>query len=202
MATKEKPGSNDFIYYAMFAVVAVVFSLYHFARLKRQYVTGPHIRRVFDMRMGWAAMMQSGAVAVGYIIGAVMLYDKHGWTAVISIPLGLYVLNWVGKIQAYAFLGVLVDSQKGIVMFPPNPENLDVGDYLAVVPVVRQYTTLDSIPVDDVQRITRQAGKSLFLHGDFPSRRITFSNKFKRDECIHLIMGNRGKQIRMESEQE
>ena len=37
-------------------------------------------------------------------------------------------------------------------------------------------------------RITRQAGKRVLLHGEFGSRHITFTDKLKRDECLHLLM--------------
>jgi hypothetical protein len=46
---------------------------------------------------------------------------------------------------------------------------------------------LDSVPLDAIDRITRQAGKRVFIHGEFGSRHISFTNKLKRDECIHLL---------------
>ena len=40
--------------------------------------------------------------------------------------------------------------------------------------------------------------KSVFLHVDCCSRRITISNKLKRDECIHLMTA--GRKLKMLSE--
>lgn len=154
------------------------------------------------MKMSWEAMIASGAVGVAYIAMACVAYGKWPWTMAISIPLGLYLLNWIGKIQAQAFLGVVVDYEQRVVFFPPKPESLDVSDYLMVLPVFRQFTHMDSLPLGSIQRITRQAGKSLFMHGDFASRRITFSNKLKRDECIYLITGNNQGRIKVVSELE
>lgn len=202
MATKKNEAGNEIFTVLACAAITVIFSLYHFAKLKAKYMTGDHTRRVYDMRMSWEAMVASGALAIGYIVLAVLTYEKQPWTAFVSIPLGLFVFNWVGKIQAQAFLGVVVDYQQDLVFFPPNPESLDVGDYLMVLPAIRQFTSMDSVPLGDIQRITRQAGKSLFMHGDFGSRRITFTNKLKRDECIHLVTANGARKVKMESEHE
>lgn len=106
----------------------------------------------------------------------------------------------MGQVQARAFLGVVVDHEKGEVLFLNSSANLDITDYLMVLPVIRNYNSFDRLALADVQWITRQAGKSLFLHGDFGSRRIDFSNKLKRDECIHLVTGNARGRIRVTSD--
>ena len=61
---------------------------------------------------------------------------------------------------------------------------------------------MDSVSLADVQKITRQAGKKLFLHGDFGSRRISFTDKLKRDECIHLITANGNSRVKVMNELE
>lgn len=201
MAAKKSNQNLEILIYLISALIAVVFSLYHYAKLKRQYVTGPQVRQVFDMGTSGQAMLTSGIFALMYTMMAANASSKYPLTMLISVPLGLYLLYWVGKVQAYAFLGVIVDYPQGKVLFPPNPESLDIFDYLKIMPMVRQFTSLDSVALADVQRITRQAGKSLFLHGDFGSRRITFTNKLKRDECIHLITA-KGSQAKVVSELE
>jgi hypothetical protein len=52
---------------------------------------------------------------------------------------------------------------------------------------IKQMTSMDSVPLASIERITRQAGKRV-LHGEFGSRHITFTDKLKRDECLHLLM--------------
>ena len=190
MATKKTNKNEVIAIYLLSAAIALVFSLYHYVRLRKQYLTGPQVGHVFDIGSGWAAVLSSGITAVVFVMLAVGAYTQAQWTAVITVPLVLYLLYWVGKVQAYAFMGVIVDYPQGMVMFPPNPESLDLFDYAKVLPVMRHFANMDSVALADVQRITRQAGKSLFLHGDFGSKRITFTNKLKRDECIHLITAN------------
>lgn len=189
--------------YLVIAMVALslIFSLYHFVMQKRRYMTGPHVRRVFDMGTNWRAMLETGSLAALLVVLAGVAYANWPYSLILTLPMGLYLLNWIGKVQANAFLGVLVDSQKGEIIFMRTSDTLDITDYLMVLPALRNYGAMDRVVLADIQWLTRQAGKSVFLHGDFGSRRITFSNKLKRDECIHLIT-NAGNRIRVTADLE
>ena len=46
---------------------------------------------------------------------------------------------------------------------------------------------MESVRLSQIKKITREAGKKLYIHGPFGSRGIHFSNKQKRDECISAI---------------
>ena len=188
MATKKDEHDGVFLFLIVPAVLAtLVFSLYYFSRLKKQYLTGPHARRIFDIGAQGTSLLVSGGLGYLYYMIAVVLWHYAPLTLVLTVPLGLVLLIWMGKAQAYAFLGVIVDYDKGVVFFRPNEESLDIGDMLLVVPLLRQFTSLDSVPLSAIDRITRQAGKRVFIHGEFGSRHISFTNKLKRDECIHLL---------------
>lgn len=188
MATKKDEHDGVFLFLIVPAVLAtLMFSLYYFSRLKKQYLTGPHVRRIFDIGAQGTSLLVSGVLGYLYYMIAVVLWHYVPLTLVLTLPLGLVLLIWMGKAQAYAFLGVIVDYDKGVVFFRPNEESLDIGDMLLVVPLLRQFTSLDSVPLGAIDRITRQAGKRVFIHGEFGSRHISFTNKLKRDECIHLL---------------
>ena len=188
MATKKDEYDGVFLFLIIPAVLAtLVFSLYYFSRLKKQYLTGPQARRIFDIGAQGTSLLVSGVLGYLYYMIAMVLWHYAPLTLVLTLPLGLVLLIWMGKAQAYAFLGVIVDYDKGVVFFRPNEESLDIGDMLLVVPLLRQFTSLDSLPLDAIDRITRQAGKRVFIHGEFGSRHISFTNKLKRDECIHLL---------------
>lgn len=188
MATKKDEHDGVFLFLIVPAVLAtLVFSLYYFSRLKKQYLTGPQARRIFDIGAQGTSLLVSGVLGYLYYMIAVVLWHYAPLTLVLTLPLGLVLLIWMGKAQAYAFLGVIVDYDKGVVFFRPNEESLDIGDMLLVVPLLRQFTSLDSVPLSAIDRITRQAGKRVFIHGEFGSRHISFTNKLKRDECIHLL---------------
>ncbi len=194
MTAKKDVDKSGLLLYCIPAILAtLVFSLYHFSKLKQQYLTGPNVRRVFDIGAQGAALVASGFFGFFCYVVGVLLYDKAPSSIFLTIPLGLVLLNWAGKVQAYAFLGVIVDYDKGLVFFPPNSENLDIVDSLMVLPKLGQMTSMDAVPLASIERITRQAGKRVLLHGDFGSRHITFTDKLKRDECLHLLMKGSGR---------
>ena len=80
-----------------FIAVGIVFALYHYAKLKKQYLTGSHVRRVFDLGSNWTAMMFSSILAFGYFAATYSLYRYAPWSVIFTVPLGLVVLNWVGE---------------------------------------------------------------------------------------------------------
>lgn len=47
MATKKNNADQDIYVAIVCAAVAVLFSLYHFFKLKAKYITGTHTRRIF-----------------------------------------------------------------------------------------------------------------------------------------------------------
>ena len=205
MATKKQKEEAEvriIMFMMPFIAVAAAFGLYHYSKLKKKYLSGAQVRRVFDVKTNWPAMLASGMLAFFYFAFAAYLYEKANWTLLFSIPISFYVLNWVGKLQAYAFLGVVVDYEQGAVFFPPSQENLDIVDSLLILPSIRQLTTMDFVLLSEVEKITRQAGTQLFLHGSFGSRRIGFSSKLKRDECIHLITSNGNSKVKLMTELE
>ena len=141
MATKKDEHDGVFLFLIVPAVLAtLVFSLYYFSRLTKQYLTGPHARRIFDIGAQGTSLLVSGVLGYLYYMIAVVLWHYAPLTLVLTVPLGLVLLIWMGKAQAYAFLGVIVDYDKGVVFFRPNEESLDIGDMLLVVPLLRQFT--------------------------------------------------------------
>lgn len=188
MATKKDEYEGVFLLLIAPAIMATLaFSLYYFSRLKKQYLTGPHARRIFDIGAQGTSIFVGGVLGYVYYMFTVLLWHFTSLTLVLTLPLGFALLIWMGKAQAYAFLGVVVDYGKGVVFFPPNEESLDITDMLLVVPLLRQFTSLDSVPLNAIDRITRQAGKRVLIHGDFGSRHLSFTSKLKRDECIYLL---------------
>lgn len=206
MATKKQKEADAqgtlWLYMVPLLVVSVAFTWYHFAALKRRFVTGPHVRRVFDLGSNYDAVFASGLLGFLYGLLTWGLYGRWPASLLLTIPLGFYVLNWMGRMQARAFLGVVVDYQQGRVFFPATIDKLDITDVLKVTPVLQCFVALDDVALLAVQRISRRAGKELFLHGDFGSRRITFSDKLKRDECIHLITSRAGAHVKVVAELE
>ena len=123
---------------------------------------------------------------------------------VFEIPL-IFIWLWLSfilfKWLALAHFGVIVDPEKDRVVFRFDQESYDWTDYLKLK-FIRDIPKVDVVKLSDIGRITRQFGKSLYLHGSFGSRRITFTNKQKRDECIFAITssGKTSAKVAMEFE--
>lgn len=72
------------------------------------------------------------------------------------------------------------------MLFPKDMANYSISDYLNFK-FVTELGHMEEVPLSQIRRITRQAGKQLFVHGKFGSRGMKFSNKQKRDECLSAI---------------
>lgn len=185
--TKKEDVKNAVLLYCIPAILATLaLSLYHFSKLKKHYLAGANARRVFDIGAQGAELAGSGFFGLACYMGGVWLYWLTPLSLVVTLSLGVFLLNWAGKAQAYAFLGVIVDYDQGLVFFSPNTESLDIVDRLMVIPTIKQMTSMDSVPQASIERITRQAGKRVLLHGELGSRHITFTDKLKRDRVAAL----------------
>lgn len=202
--TSDKDSENEkFILYAIPMILAtLIFSIYHYSKLKREYLSGENVRRIFDSGTQGSALIATGAAGFLLHAGVALLYSLSSFTAFLTVPFAIWALNWSGKIQAYAYLGVVVDYDKGLVYFPPNPENIDIFEALKVVPFLKQMTAMDCVAIRDIERITRQSRKRVLMMGSFGSRYINFTDKLKRDECIHLLTAGRGRKNILMSELE
>lgn len=203
MAKKKSGNENPYAYLLSIAfaiaagLVLAIFTLAHYQRMKKKYVDEQNASRVFDIAGSWQSFIAcaSALFFVGFLFTAA-LGSVHPilWTTALTLPT-LLLFNWLGKRLAFVLLGFVVDNNAGIVRFPPNAANLDLTDYLLFWRALKKMTTLDSVSIDDLQRITRYAGKSLYLHGDFGSREVSFSSKLKRDEAIFLLTNNANESI-------
>ena len=87
---------------------------------------------------------------------------------------------------AVAHFGVAVDPTGDRIAFSYDQQSYDIDDYLKLR-FVRDLPRMDEVRLSEIGRMTRQGGSDLFLHGSFGSRRIRFTKKQKRDECIWAI---------------
>ena len=136
--------------------------------------------------------MTLGSYGVAFYVAAIQLHDMHAYSLYVTGPLAVWVLYLMGKNQALWLLGVIVDHDAKVVRIPPTTDPLDITDFLLVVPVFRHLSNYDVLPMESIEFVSRQAGKLLFLHGDFVSRKLEFSNKLKRDEALFLITSKCG----------
>lgn len=91
---------------------------------------------------------------------------------------------------AVAHFGVAIDPAGDRIAFPCDQQSYDIQDYLKLR-FVSDLPRMDEVRLSEIERMTRQAGSDLFIHGAFGSRRIRFTKKQKRDECIYAIHGSK-----------
>lgn len=46
---------------------------------------------------------------------------------------------------------------------------------------------MEELPLSEIQKITREGGKIAYVHGKFGTRKISWRDKQKRDECIATL---------------
>jgi len=131
------------------------------------------------------------------------LTEAAVWCLIVSpiLPILIWatfhVACWVGA----TYLGVLVDRGSDKVVFPKDMANYSITDYLKLK-FIRELGHMESVPLSEVKRITRQSQVHLYLHGPFGSRGIKFPSKQKRDECLVAIeeaLGSRKTMTEFES---
>ncbi len=199
---KKKDEDPGLIYVAVaVGILVFVFSLFHYFRFSSKYAR-PGTQRVFDIAGAFQSLVSSAGVIAVVSVSLYALHAKYAWPMWGLLLLSLPVLNWAGKAQALAFLGVVVDSEKGFMYYPPTLTTLSFVQWLAVYPLLARLTSPTWIPIGAIESMTKQAGKRLFLHGDFGSIDLNFSSKLKRDECIHIIRSAKNGNVQPEGEYE
>jgi hypothetical protein len=205
MGKKKKEQNNDggfAIAYVILGLMALIVCgilvIPYYIWLKSTYVS-PSARRINDfgsfsssaliavLVLGFPTLL-AGIVAsnVSTAADAHSLGLLHFSFAMVAFVLYAWVLIFVSEWLAAVHLGTIVDSDKNRIIFRVDQESYDLVDYVTLR-FVRDLPKLDEIPISAIDRITRQSGLHLYLLGDFGSRRISFSNKQKRDECIYAI---------------
>lgn len=136
-------------------------------------------------------------VFVGDFFAFAVVYEENnieGWikilTAVVGIVSFVGVLIWfwgASKQIGCKMIGVLLFPNDGLIVIPRDSLTNTATQDIAQAKWFKDMFSLEAIQTQSIKKITRQAGKRLFIHGDFGTRRISFSNKQKRDECIYAI---------------
>ena len=200
MAAKKKDDSDVYIALGMILFIPfLVFAWRHYNRLKREFAANASSQRIFDTESLWYPLGVGGVITA--VLAYLILLLAHGswYLSIIFAPcfglLFLYLGRQVARWLAATYFGVLVDPLQDRVLFPCDMASYGVADYLSFR-FLQDMGVVDSIPLSGITKITREAGKSLCVHGAFGSRGMTFTNKQKRDECIAAIESASRRSIR------
>ncbi len=196
---RAKQGDNAFIGIGIALLLFSPFlllSIFKFYSLKNQYMSGKNYHRVIDIgTLKQPLIACAGLVFITYMAFAVTS-GIHSSLGVATICVAAVVAFKMAQWVAVKYIGAIIDADKKMIYFPPDMQSYGVEDYLACK-FLKDMSTLDTVQINDIHKITRQAGKRLYLHGSFGSRAIVFSDKQKRDECMTAIQQLAGKGVIM-----
>mgnify|MGYP001063096106 FL=1 len=202
MAKKKNDGSAG----ALLSVVAffvflpfLIFGIFYYRKLKRKYSAIPNIQRVYDIGVLFKTVGASIAVIV---VSAVLVLQMSALPAkfvsvetshyIARVILFLYPIAMIWPMKKMAeriaieYFGIIFNDNDRTIMLPADIGNMGLGDWLRLKFLSRMGEH-DSIEIRKISNITREKGVNFYIHGDFGSRRINFSNKQKRDECISAL---------------
>lgn len=189
MSKKQNQGGGELVLMAIgiiFIPLVATFGLWHYLRLKSRYLKSKGVRRVVDIWNLGAPFYSFAALILGtYMINA-MLYDKPPGFRFIALTIALYIAIKLAQRSASCYFGAAVIPETGTVVFPEDMAGYGIEDYIKLK-FIRNLASMDEVELGEIEKISRQAGKRLYLHGPFGSRGISFTNKQKRDECIFAI---------------
>lgn len=195
MVTKKEREQNAQLFslvvsVAVFALFSV-FMVIHYRRIKASQPVSAQGQRIFDFGNLRPTLLVGGSLIIAFPLGLAMLGDTK--ISGLLIPLYTLCYLWVvyqfSKRIASVYFGVVIDPKRGIVAFPKDLRNYGLSDYFALKNL-RELGDMEELELSEIDKITRQAGKTIYLHGIFGSRGIYFSRKQKRDECIAAIQKN------------
>ncbi|MEB0123946.1 hypothetical protein QN391_25170 [Pseudomonas sp. CCI1.2] len=189
-AKQKKENSQGLCLLVGFVVLIplLIVSFVRYATLKNTFPETEHTQRVFDVGNLVQPFMTAGAVL--FMAWCLAAWSSASPLAIVLVPLvvvaALFVFFKLAQSISATYFGVLVDPENDRVLFPKDMANYSISDYFNFK-FVTELGHMEEVPLSQIKRITRQAGKQLFVHGKFGSRGMKFSTKQKRDECLSAI---------------
>ncbi len=189
MAKKQNQGGAELGLMAIgviFIPFVATFGLWHYLRLKSRYLKSKGVRRVVDVWNLGAPFYSFVALILGTYIISGMLNGKPPGFRFVTLAIALYIAIKLAQRSASCYFGAAVIPETATVVFPEDMAGYGIEDYIKLK-FIRNLACMDEVELAEIEKISRQAGKRLYLHGPFGSRGISFTNKQKRDECIFAI---------------
>lgn len=190
MATKKQDNEMGEAIIWLIGITAflpfIVFAVLKYSQIKREYMQGENFRRIIDINTLKSPLITFGAFAYFAYIVLAISYENHPFLAVLLFCAIAYLGMKLSKWVAVKYVGAIIDEGKDIVVFPPDMQSYEISDYFKLK-FLKDMSQVDTVNISSIEKMTRQAGKHLYLQGPFGSRKISFSTKQKRDECMSAI---------------
>lgn len=190
MATKKQQEAQGEAIIWLIGVTAflpfLLFAYKKYAQIKQEYMQGENVRRVMDINTLKGPLITFGAFAYLSFIVIGINYKDHPIISAVLVCMVAYLGIKLSKGVAVHYVGAIIDQDRDIVVFPPDMQSYSIGDYIQLK-FLKDMSNVDQVNLSQIEKMTRQAGKHVYLQGPFGSRKISFSTKQKRDECMSAI---------------
>ncbi|MFM5185755.1 hypothetical protein [Aeromonas jandaei] len=176
----------------------MLFSYVHYSRIKKCHMKESGTQRVYDVGLLWRSVIFSvgiittGLIAMFYTNGYLLSYVSPEYAKVVFcidaliVVISLYPIKKMAERVAVRYFGVVFDDNEKKIVIPADLENSSFGENLRLN-FIRKMGDYEEINIKDISNVTREKGVNFYIHGNFGSRKINFSNKQKRDECLSAL---------------
>lgn len=106
----------------------------------------------------------------------------------------LYLLLVTAR-MATTQAGLLIYRQRGYFIMPADWNQNCLTDNIFRLKIIKAMYEMECLELAGLKKITRDGGKTAFLHGDFGTRKISWRDKQKRDECIAALENACGRRL-------
>lgn len=189
VAQKKNQGGANLVLMAIgivFIPLVLTFGLWHYMRLRGKYLKSKGVRRVVDIWNLGVPFYSFAGVVLGTYMLIITTYSNYQALSYAVIIVALYIGIKLAQRSASCYFGAAIIPESGTVVFPEDMAGYGIEDYIKLK-FIRNLSRMDEVELNDIEKISRQSGKRLYIHGPFGSRGISFTNKQKRDECIAAI---------------
>lgn len=202
--TRRSQANDKTLKYA-FMVLGVIlflpfmlFSYLHYKKIKKNYMENSNAQRVYDVGLLWRSIIfSSGIITTGIVA---MFYVNSNLLAAIPpeyakvlfaidvavIIAAFYPIKKMAERAAVRYFGVIFDDDDKKMIIPADLANASFSENVRLN-FIRKMGDYEEIDISEIFNITREKGVNFFVHGRFGSRKINFTNKQKRDECLSAL---------------
>jgi hypothetical protein len=169
-------------------VLPVAICHYYFLRKKYLLKGARRINDIGNLKSITEKVFLNSFVVSFILAGCYMLHVSTAWLIILSLYV-LWHMMTIARWSSIVYFGVIVDSIGDRIYFRQDQQSYDISDYLTMK-FFRDLEKIDSVKISEIDQLSRQYGENLYIAGSFGSRKIWFTNKQKRDECIYALQNS------------
>lgn len=201
---RRSQANDEMLKYALMVIGVILFlpfmffSYLHYKKIKKNYINNSNSQRIYDVGLLWRSIIfSSGIITTGIVA---MFYVNSNLLAVIPpeyakvlfvidaavIIAAFYPIKKMAERVAVRYFGVIFDDNDKKMVIPADLANASFSENIRLN-FIRKMGDYEEIDISEIFNVTREKGVNFFVHGRFGSRKINFTNKQKRDECLSAL---------------